>query len=97
MVEELRRQLFVAEPPFDSVRTEGAHVTARLAFGETLDDTLTFPVNWLRLVRVTVAVPESPTLRVTELGVDMLKSMTVTVIVVVWCVSESLVPVTVTV
>jgi len=51
--------------------------------GETLEESERYPVNWLRLVRVIVEVPESPRLRVTELGEAMPKSTTVTVTAVV--------------
>ncbi len=64
---------------------------------ETEVERLIVPVNPERLLRLIAVVPEPPTSRVTELGLDpMVKSPTPTVMVAVWE-SCPLVAVTVTV
>jgi hypothetical protein len=88
----------VAEPPDVSAVVEGDRDVVS-PVGEVDVDSVIVPVNWLRLLRVTVDVPgvEGPMIRLVGL-LEMLKSgvETLAVRVVVW-VFDPLVPVTLTV
>ena len=100
MVEELRLQFDVPVPPDVIVKMVGAQVAVRPVAGDTDLERVRVPVNPLRLVRVTVDVPDVPDGNVRVDGlVMMLKSggaITLTEIVTV-CASEPLAPVIVTV
>ncbi len=91
----MRRQADDVEPAGVSTSNDGLHVTVRPVEGLAPEDSVRFPVKRLRLVRETVDVVESPTLRVTELGAEIPKSTTITEMIVVWWDNESLTPVTV--
>ncbi len=100
MVEELKLQVDVEDPPEVGVKLVGVHDAVRPVEGVTDFDNVNEPVKPLRLVRVTVDAPDEPIGNVTVDGLAViLKSggaTTLTLMVAVW-VSEPLVPATVTV
>ena len=88
------------DPPELSVKLVGAHEAVSPVAGETVLDNVNVPVNPLRLVMVTVEIPEVPTGKVTVDGfaVTLKSGGAITLIAIVTvCDSEPLVPVTVTV
>ncbi len=100
MVEELKLQFDVADPPEVNVKLVGVQEAVRPVEGVTVLDRVSDPVKPFRLVSVTVDAPDEPTGKVTVEGLAVtLKSggaITVTLIVTTWD-REPLVPVTVTV
>ncbi len=100
MVNELKLQFDVADPPEASVKLVGEHEAVRPVEGDTELDNVREPVKPLRLVRVTADAPDELIVNVTVDGLAvMLKSggaITLTLIVTEWD-REPLVPVTVTV
>ncbi len=100
MVEELKLQVDVAEPPELNVTLVGEHEAVKPVDGVTDLERVRDPVKPFRLVSVTVDAPDDPTGKATVDGLaTMLKlggAITLTLIVDRWD-SEPLVPVTVTV
>ncbi len=100
MVDELKVQFEVAELPEVIVKLVGVQEVARPVEGDTEVESVREPVNPLRLVSVTVDVPDEPAGKVTVDGLAvMLKSTSLTTLTLTeteWD-SEPLVPVTVTV
>ncbi len=80
LVEELKLQLELAELPELTARLVGLQATLRPVDGLTEVDRVIVPLNPLRLVSVTVEVPDEPAGNVTVEGLaDTAKSFIVTV------------------